>query len=134
MHSLRFSVTIAVCERRIMAITSAFQADDAGSIPVARSKNCNMNITVAVQENDAVVALCDGARVIAVGDVVPVRDVSAQLFGVIDSLCEGAGVSRDDIERITVTSPLSNSAITQRALRTVERVVEHERNRTRRSS
>jgi len=93
-----------------------------------------MNITVAVQENDAIVALCDGARVIAVGDVVPVRDVSAQLFGVIDSLCEGAGVSRDDIERITVTSPLSNSAITQRALRTVERVVEHERNRTRRSS
>ncbi len=28
------------CEHRIMAITSAFQADDVGSIPTARSNKC----------------------------------------------------------------------------------------------
>ena len=37
--SLRFELSgLEKCGHRIMAITSAFQADDAGSIPAARSK------------------------------------------------------------------------------------------------
>ncbi len=30
--------SLRICDRRIMAITSAFQADDVGSIPIDRSK------------------------------------------------------------------------------------------------
>ena len=33
---------VSGCGHRIMAITSAFQADDAGSIPAARSKRADM--------------------------------------------------------------------------------------------
>ena len=36
----------SICGHRIMAITSAFQADDAGSIPAARSKFYTLKPTI----------------------------------------------------------------------------------------
>ncbi|CDT30450.1 hypothetical protein VCR14J2_230185 [Vibrio coralliirubri] len=38
-----------MCVHRIMAITSAFQADDAGSIPAARSKSLNASVLLIRQ-------------------------------------------------------------------------------------
>ena len=40
------------CVHRIMAITSAFQADDAGSIPAARSNSCSKVLLMQTPPSD----------------------------------------------------------------------------------
>ena len=55
-------------------------------------------------------------------DISNIRDVPNAILTVIDNFCEINSVKKEEIEIIEIKSSLEDSAITQRATRTISRV------------
>ncbi len=82
-----------------------------------------MKAVVVVRDDDAMVTLMDEDRVVAVSDVVPVRDLARDFLGIVDDLCAVQGCDRVAIDDIVLSDDMAESAITQRALRTMRSVL-----------
>ncbi len=78
-------------------------------------------VTVVIHETDAIVTLVDKKQnVIAISDAIAVREVSKHLLSIIEKLCADAHIECSAIGDIKIVTPLSETAITYRAVRTIK--------------
>ncbi len=81
---------------------------------------------ILVDEQNAVVALLDEKSAVRiVSDVVAVRDLARDVLHILDVLCSNIGIERMAIREIVTQPALSDHSITQRALRTMQAVINY---------
>ncbi|CAH6928950.1 hypothetical protein VCHA52P453_110013 [Vibrio chagasii] len=74
-----------MCVHRIMAITSAFQADDAGSIPAARSKSSQcLSLTLKTVCVHRIMAITSAFQADDAGSIPAARSNSSSSFIPLD--------------------------------------------------